>query len=360
MSEDKTRMWGGSGRSGDHNHPTFGWVLAGLGAAAAVAGLGYLATRAFANRVRRAPDPYAGDDDAFPPDVRHERMTTSDGGELHVVIREPSPNGGAPARPLVLLHGIGLRSGLWRYQFLDLVDRFRVIAVETRGHGESKAGTDGYGLEPAARDLAEVFDTLDLRDAIVVGHSMGGMVLMRFAADHRGVLDERVAGLVFLATAPFLGVPASIADRAVGLADRAAGWEGRRLRVPLDRFARSDLSFVVTRVAFGVNPSPTHVELTRRMVTEVPLQAFIPSGLRLLGHDAGDSLRATETPSLVIVGDHDHITPPRYSEALAELLPRARLVELPGCGHMVMLERRHELADLVRSFDAELRPGRAD
>ncbi|MGH9119532.1 MAG: alpha/beta fold hydrolase [Acidimicrobiales bacterium] len=348
--------------------PTFGrrygrygrYALLGLGAAAVAAGVGYLASRAFANRVRRAPDPYAGDDDVFPPDVRHERVRTSDGGDIHVVVRDPRPNGGRPARPLVLLHGIGLRSGLWRYQFLDLVDRFRVVAVETRGHGESKAGGDGYGLGPAARDVAEVFDALDLRDAIVVGHSMGGMVVMQLAADHRPVLDDRVAGLVFLATAPFLGVPASIAARAVGLADRAARWEGRRLKVPLQRFAHSDLAFVLARVGFGVDPSPTHVELTRRMLTEVPLQAFLPSGLRLLSHDAGDALRATDTPSLVIVGDHDHITPPRFSEALAGLLPDARLVELPGCGHQVMLERRHELADLLRTFDAELRARGAD
>ena len=259
-----------------------------------------------------------------------------------------------PGRTLVLLHGIGLRSGLWRYQFFDLADRFKIVAVETRGHGESKAGTDGYGLGPAARDLAEVFETLDICDAIVVGHSMGGMVAMRFAADHRKLLDVRVVGLVFVATAPFLGVPASIASGAEGIADRAARWEGRRIKVPLDRFARSDLAFVIARLAFGVDPSPTHVELTRRMVSDVPIQAFVPTGLRLLSHDVGDALRDTDTPSLVIVGDHDHITPARFSEALADLLPKARLVELAGCGHQVMLERRHELADLLRTFDAEL------
>jgi pimeloyl-ACP methyl ester carboxylesterase len=325
-----------------------------LGAAAAVAGAGYVASRLFAGRVRRAPDPYAGEDDLFPDDVRDERIPTSDGGEIHVVRRDRRGDGRGPGRPLVLLHGIGLRSGLWRYQFFDLADRFHVMAVETRGHGESRPGSDGYGLEPAGRDLAEVLATLDVRDAIVVGHSMGGMVAMRFAADHPAVLDERVAGLVFVGTVPFLGVPAFIGAAAANLADWAAHYEGRRLKIPLDRFARSDLAFVLSRVAFGVDPSPTHVELTRRMLSDIPIQAFVPSGLRLLSHDAADAMRATQTPSVVVVGDHDHITPPRFSEALAELLPNTRLVVLPGCGHQVMLERRHELADLLRSFDAEL------
>jgi pimeloyl-ACP methyl ester carboxylesterase len=336
-------------------YPKFGtWVLFGLGTAAVVAGAGYVASRLYAGRVRKAPDPYADEDDLFPDDVRHERVPTSDGGEIHVVVRDQLADGRGPGRPLVLLHGIGLRSGLWRYQFFDLADRFKIVAIETRGHGESKPGSDGYGLEPAGRDVAEVLDVLDIRDAIVVGHSMGGMVAMRFAADHRAVLDERVAGLVFVGTVPVLGVPASIGAAAARLADRATQWEGRRIKVPLDRFAQSDLAFVLSRLAFGVDPSPTHVELTRRMLSDVPIQAFVPSGLRLLGHDAGDALRATHTPSLVIVGDHDHITPPRFSEALAELLPNTRLVTLPGCGHQVMLERRDELADLLRSFDAEL------
>lgn len=331
----------------------------GLGAAAATAGVGYLATRALANRIRSAPDPFAGDDDAFPSDCAHERVATSDGGEIHVVVRQPTANGG-PTRSLVLLHGIGLQAGLWRYQFIDLVDRFRVVAIDARGHGESKVGTDGYGLEPAARDLAEVIEALDLRDTIVVGHSMGGMVLMRFVIDHAPVLDGRVAGLVFLATSPHLGVPAPIAARAVGWAERASRWDGARLKVPLERFSKSDLSYVVARLGFGTDPSPTHVELTRRMLTEVPFQAFVPSGLKLLSHDAGAALAETNTPSLIVVGSHDRITPPRFSEALAEILPESKLVVLPGCGHLAMLERRHELAELIRSFDAELAAARAD
>jgi pimeloyl-ACP methyl ester carboxylesterase len=338
-------------------------TLVGLGAAAVVAGAGYVATRVLANRIRRIPDPFANEDDSLPPNCHEEWIPSHDGGDLHVVMREPERVGdgtGARVRPIVLLHGIGLQAGIWRYQLLDLADRFRVITADGRGHGRSRPGTEGYGLGPAARDLATLLEALDLRDAIVVGHSMGGMVLMRFAIDHRSVLDDRVAGLVFLATSPHLGVPAPIAARAGGWAERAAGWNGARLKVPFDRIARSDLSYVLARVAFGVDPKPSHVELTRRMISEVPLQAFVPSGLQLLSHDASQALAETDTPTLVIVGSDDHITPPRFSEALARALPQSRLVVMPGAGHQVMLERRHELADLLRSFDAELAAGRAD
>jgi pimeloyl-ACP methyl ester carboxylesterase len=358
-------------------------TLIGLGAAAAMAGLGYLATRAVARRIRALPDPFAGEEDSPPEDARHEWIPTYDGGEIHAIVRSRAGNGGGEGsaavasgasaaidtaewrqchetRPLVLLHGIGLRAGIWRYQFLDLTDRFQVIAADTRGHGGSRIGSEGYGLAPSARDVATLLEHLDLRRAIVVGHSMGGMVLMRFATDHRTVLDERVAGLVFLATSPHLGVPTAISARAEVWAERAAGWEGHRLRIPLDRLARSDLSYVLARVAFGTDPKPSHVELTRRMLSEVPLQAFVPSGLQLLTHDASEALAETDTPSLVVVGSEDHLTPPRFSEALARSLPQSRLVVMPGAGHQLMLERREELADLLRSFDAELAAENAD
>ncbi|MGH9247767.1 MAG: alpha/beta fold hydrolase [Acidimicrobiales bacterium] len=346
---------------GSRRRRALAFTLVGAGAAAVVAGAGYAAKRVLVDRVRGEADPHEAYDATFPSDTRHHRIPTDDGGELHVVERTPTGDRGAPARTLVLLHGIGLEAGIWHYQFRDLADGFRVIAIDTRGHGGSTPGTDGYGLGPAARDLAMVLDRLAVRDAIVVGHSMGGIVLMRFAADHRDVLDERVAGLVFLATVPHFGVPAGLAVRVAGVADRVWRWSDRRgVRVPLNRLAEGDLGFAVVRLAFGENPSPTHIDLTRRMISAVPVEAYVPSGARLLEHDARVALAATATPSIVVVGTLDRITPSHFAEELAALLPDAQLVVLPGCGHQVMLERRAELADLLRTFDAELRAGRVE
>jgi 3-oxoadipate enol-lactonase len=332
-------------------------AVAAAGAAAVVAGAGYAAKRVLVDRVRRHHDEHESDDFTFPLDARHHRFASPDGGEVHVAERFVGDDE-ARARPLVLLHGIGLQAGIWLYQLNDLAGEFRVVAPETRGHGQSRGGSTGFGLDAAALDLATVLEAMDLQDAIVVGHSMGGMVLMRFAADHAGVLDRRVAGLVFLATAPHFGVPAAVMTRVVGAADRAWRWGERRgLRVPISRLAEGDVSFAVARLSFGEEPSATHVELARRMFAEVPVESFVPSGLGILEHDARVALAETQTPSIVVVGSRDRITPPRFAEELVALLPAARLVVLPGCGHQVMLERRHELADLLRHFDAELRAG---
>jgi pimeloyl-ACP methyl ester carboxylesterase len=108
---------------------------------------------------------------------------------------------------MLFLHGIGLRAGAWRYQFA-LADRQRVLALDQRGHGRSRAGSAGYGLDPLADDLADVLRSLDLRDVVLVGHSMGGMTIMRFARRHADLLSERVAGLALVSTSadPVLGL----------------------------------------------------------------------------------------------------------------------------------------------------------
>ena len=113
-----------------------GATLVGIGAAAAGA---YRATHPRGARGPLSPDPGRGraplPDDLFdlPDDVVHHRIPTPDGGSIHAVER-------GSGRPLVLLHGITLRHDVWAPQLRELADRYRVIAVDLRGHGESTAG----------------------------------------------------------------------------------------------------------------------------------------------------------------------------------------------------------------------------
>ena len=301
---------------------------------------------------QRSHDPRAGDAGVFDLDalgVSVRTLPSHDGGELYVVEKGPPD-----ARPLVLLHGITLAARVWGYQLRDLSDRFRVIAVDLRGHGTSKAGSEGFGLPCLAADLRTVLEALDLRDAIVVGHSMGGMTLMQFCGDHPDVLDERVAGVVFLATAGVVPLPAPV-QRALAT---AAPVLQRAIdkRVPKRGIGSGDLGYVLARRAFGRNPSATHVELTRDLVNACEPTTTFPSGLGLVSHDAEEALAATRTPALVIGGELDRITPVAFSRRMAELLSDAELHVLEDAGHQLMLERPDELADLLDRFAKRLEP----
>jgi len=307
---------------------------------------GLVLERAAMRRERRRPDPAAADDFSLPSDVRHQTLPVSDGGRLHVV--ERGPLGG---RPLVLLHGVALSAALWHYQLTDLANRFRVLAVEHRGHGLSLAGDAGFTIGRLGQDLAELLDALDLRDAVLVGHSMGGMIVLRFAVDHPGVVEARVAGSVLVSSlASTEGrIPwwHTVSVAAAPAASQAIRWAGR---LPGGYLPSTDLSYLIARMGLGARPSPTHVELTRAMTAATSPAVLADLWVETERFDVRRELRSVGMPTLVVAGTRDNITPLVNAEEIVRYLPGSSLVRLPGSGHMPMLERRQEFNELVTSF----------
>lgn len=306
---------------------------------------GYAAERLLLGRRRRRPDPVAVESFRPPDDSVLHQVPLSDGGTLNVVER-------GSGRPLVLLHGITLSSLVWHYQLHDLADRYRVIAVDHRGHGSSKGGTGNWDLERLALDVRELLEHLDLRSAVIVGHSMGGMMTLRFALDHPAVLDERVAGLVLMSTSG-------------GPVHRLAAWRAvaevvtpsaRRLfslgdRIPGGLFADSDLSSLVFRLGMGKAATPEHIELNRLMTAATPVSVWTELLSGVIGFDVRARLGELRLPALVLVGTRDLLTPPVAARELVKGLAGARPLEtFPGAGHMLMLERRREVAEAISRF----------
>jgi pimeloyl-ACP methyl ester carboxylesterase len=330
-------------------HPkllTLGAVALGMGAAAA--GL-YRATHPSDAHGPLSPDPGKGraplPDDLFelPDGVIEHEIATPDGGTVHAIEK-------GAGRPLVLLHGITLRADVWSPQFHQLTDRYRVIAVDLRGHGTSRAGDAGFGIARLGDDLATLLEALDLHDAILVGHSMGGMTVMQFCGDHTDVLDERVDGLVFVATRAHQTFPPYLDRGARRLVARGLAIIEQGEQLP----SRATVTTQAARLAFGDRPSKRAVELVAEMGQSMAPEALLPSLGGLIEHDARDALRATRTPSLVIVGTRDLLTPVPSASHLAHLLPDSELVVLPRAGHQLMQERPAELAELIDAFAARL------
>ncbi len=317
-----------------------GLAVAGAGAGAAL-GRRLVAER----RLAHPPDP-----DLSPAPGRHHMVAVDDGGVLHVVERGSGP-------PILLVHGVTLSVDVWTYQLRDLADRHRVVAVDQRGHGRSRPGSQGYSFERLGLDVLAVLEALDLRGTIAAGHSMGGMVLLQLAVDQSDALAERVAGLVLVATS---GGPVT----------RLPGWEAvvSALSPGIDHgLARAqergrvlsptgNLAYLSARLAFGARPVPAQVELTRQMGTATSPLTVAGLWASVLRFDSSGSCATVELPALVVVGTRDHLTPPWNARRLVAALPRACLVELGGCGHMVMLERRAELDGALRRFARACRP----
>lgn len=320
---------------------------AALVAGGAAVTTGRLALRRSAAAIKSRVDPQLDPLYDPPEDITRHDVPAHDGGSIHVLER-------GSGRPLLLIHGVTLQARVWSPQMHLLADRYRVLAMDVRGHGRSTAGSDGFGRRIAARDVASVLRHFDLRDAVVVGHSMGGMILMEFAGDFAGDLEERVAGLVFMDTAAYQVLPkvALPAMKALGRRVRTRYESGRP--VPDRPMGDDDLSWVMSRLAFGSRPSARAVDEVRRCGAEVPQSTSLPSWIDILDHDAREALAATKTPSMVVVGSRDLLTPVAGARRIAAFLPDSRLEVLPRCGHQMMQERPFEFARLLDEFTAGL------
>jgi pimeloyl-ACP methyl ester carboxylesterase len=323
-------------------------ALAGVGLAAA--GGTAVALHRAGRRWRADPEAVEAAGRTLPSDVVDHVVAVDDGGRIHVAERGQGP-------PIVLVHGVTLGVATWAPQLRQLADAgHRVIAVGQRGHGRSVAGEGGYSLERLADDLAEVLEALDVRDAVLVGHSMGGMVAQLLAVRRPDDLRRHVAALVLVGTAagPMVrGAQAAMVPFMLGGAGRSLARAERRGRGLLPIEAAGPFA---TRVCFGADPSPADLELARSMLAAMSPSAV--SGLLpgLLAYDVSGQLGAVDLPTWVVVGSRDVLTPPRMARALAGAIDGAQLVVLEGCGHMVMLERAEELDRLLTQVSAEVTP----
>jgi pimeloyl-ACP methyl ester carboxylesterase len=246
---------------------------------------------------------------------------------------------------------VTLSTVTWHYQLDELSQEHRVIALDHRGHGRSTGDVGTFTIERLAQDLAEVIEQLDLRNAVVVGHSMGGMTLMRMAVDRPELIAERCAGLVLMNTdaGPGSTVPGwALLSRVLDpLSQRYLLLAGR---LPGGLLPSTDLSYLLARMSLGKGPSPTHVELTRLMTGSVPAPILAEFWGSIMAFDVSHDLDRVDVPALVFVGSRDALTPVHQSKRIAERWPGARLEVLPGAGHMMMLESHAEVSAAIARF----------
>jgi pimeloyl-ACP methyl ester carboxylesterase len=136
------------------------------------------------------------------------------------------------------------------------------------------------------------------------------------------------------------------------LARRAFEGLGRRAGyADLIYSSSTDISFVLTKL-IGLNrdASPAHVAFTEQLLLDCPNRVKAAIGPLFTSLDLREAAPLLKVPALVIVGEHDRLTPPRQAHRLMELLPDAELVELPGIGHMAPLEAHAAVTAHLRAF----------
>jgi pimeloyl-ACP methyl ester carboxylesterase len=311
--------------------------------------LGYLAERAV---VDPASEPEVVADG---PRRRLRQVIADDGTLLSVVV-----SGQADAPAIVLVHGMSLSHEIWTVQRAELERSYQVVTVDLRGHGDSTDAASGdYSAEALGGDVCAVIDTLTDQPCVVVGHSMGGMAVMAALAQRPDLLEERVAGIVLVNTAASavisgLGGGSVAATIAFARERVRSSLIGRALYGGLDDAGLprgNDLATLATRM-FGVGSDAPEdaVRQVRRLVLDSR-----PHVAGEMWRTAGtlDQLavaRVITVPTLIIAGARDRVLPVHHSRRLANTLTDAELVELPGVGHVAMLERPDVVTMLLDGF----------
>ena len=314
----------------------------------------------------RTYDPHAGEKMRYLGADRGEVLAMADGTPLSV--REVGPLN-APLT-VVFSHGYTLTKETFHFQATRLKARFgddiRMIFYDQRGHGSSaKAKKRTYTIDQLARDLHQVITSVAPEGPVVlVGHSMGGMTVQKFAALYPEFVAERVVGVGLLSTAasnlPDAGLPALLDNAAIGsltwVVDKAPGvFRGGR------RALAGIIEPLLKAGSFG-DPTvvgPTIIDFTNGIISATDVEvmaAFVDS---LVTYDATAAFEALQNvTATIVVGDADLLTPLNRSVEIAQGLPHARFVVVPGAGHMIQFEAieevNKELSWLITTAFAEI------
>ena len=322
-------------------------VTAGL-AGAAVAGV---VGRTVLN-ARRRTDPEANERLSLLPPEDLGPVRSFDGTDLAV-----RAAGKAAAPALVFAHGFSLDLTSWHYQWIGLSERFRCVLFDFRSHGRSGRAAGG-DLSPMAlgHDLAAVLDALpEGRRAVVVGHSMGAMAMLAMAESRPDLFAGRVEGAVFAGAASndllrgAMGSVTELLRPRLGSIRQAASRVNRLRGYVLS--SPVDVGHLVARITqFGPHASPHVVDHVVRLAARAPSEVWTDGLAGLMDMDLRHSLRHVRVPSLVLVGEHDRVTPPSSAVALADALPDGRLEILESAGHIPMMEAHEEFNRRLEDF----------
>ena len=234
---------------------------------------------------------------------------------------------------LVFIHGSGSDHSAWLHQYARLHKYYNILAIDLPGHGRS-GGSGEADVADYSVWVKKLLDILDLKRAVLVGHSLGAAITLRFALNY----PQEIAGIVlvgggmkmpvnpffleFLKTNP-PEVPTEIIDL---ICKYSLAKENRsKFSAPLQK----NLSQSKVDVLYGDLSACNELDLTR---------------------EAGK----ISVPALIICGAEDKMTPPDFSRQLAASISKAMLEIVEGAGHMVMLERPAEFNASVEKFAASI------
>lgn len=233
--------------------------------------------------------------------------------------------------PLVVISGLGYTLWQWHKMIPGLSKYYKMIAFDNRGVGRTDKPEGPYSADLLADDTAGLLEALEIEQAHVMGHSMGGFIAQALVLKH----PEKVDKLVLAATN--FGGPNHIpvTPEAMAVLSDVSG-------DPIERFKRG---IVVSCAPGFAEAHPEIVEewleyRAQNPIEPEPYQAQMAIGLGLLSAQASfeEKLSDVQAPTLILFGEHDKVVLPGNAELLAEKIPYSRIHILSNAGHFFPIE----------------------
>ncbi len=255
-------------------------------------------------------------------------------GERELFVREV---GGADAPPLVLVHGWGFDGEMTFHRVIaPLAEHFRVIIPDHRNHGKSDWIRGRYEVADLADELSGVLDGIGVDAAVMVGYSLGGLVVQEMARRH----PRQVSRIILAATA------AQPVHR-FRPAARAGMWLARSVA----RISTAEIAAASSRLMLRAHAlDPRHQRWMRASLLRRDPTLFYEAGYAAWRFDSRRWVGRLSQPAMVIITGRDQIVQPTAQRELGELMADAEVVELGASGHESILSEPQQWVDLVKQF----------
>ena len=237
----------------------------------------------------------------------------------------------------LLVHGFPLDHSMWRHQIRQFGGKYHVISPDLRGFGASDVSPGIVTMEDYADDLAALLDALRIEKAVFCGLSMGGYIGLQFVQHY----PERLAGLILCDTS-------AVADNEEAAKNR----EATSINVLKEGTTELAKDMLPKLFAPATLEAGGEEVTSMRAVMESARPEGVAAALRGMAvrPDSREILGSIDVPTLVIVGEHDTISPVDEMRAMADAIPGAKFVVIEGAGHMAPLEKPEAVNQAIGAF----------
>lgn len=246
---------------------------------------------------------------------------------------------GTGEETIFFLHGIGGNKTNWSEQLQFFAQQgYRAIAWDIRGYGDSDDYTGEFLFEEISADLIRLMDELGIEKAHFLGLSMGGRILMDFGSRYAA----RVQSLIICAAFPSFGKALSDEQR--------HDYIRLRKQPLLSGRSFAELAPELVSSLLGPTASDAMYNTLYESICQLRKDSYLKALEAAAFFDRSKEIQSIQNPTLLIYGEHDHLTPPEMGIKVKALMPHAQMSVLADCGHLVNLEASDAFNQVVYQF----------